>query len=53
MEKDKIIMVAAMAPWIHANKSEGFGNDSIEVTRDEILLKKFERELSQYLQLEG
>ena len=28
-------MVAAMAPWIHVNKSEGFGNDHIEVTRDE------------------
>ena len=29
-----------MAPWIHVNKSEGFGNDLIEVTRDE----KFEQE---------
>lgn len=33
-------MVSAMAPWIHVNKSEGFGNDLIEVTRDE----KFEQE---------
>lgn len=40
MEKGKIIMVAAMAPWIHVNKSEGFGNDLIEVTSDE----KFEQE---------
>nr|UWG20065.1 MAG: Putative binding domain, N-terminal [Bacteriophage sp.] len=35
MEKDKIIMVASMAPWIHVNKSNGFGNDSVEVTCDE------------------
>lgn len=33
-------MVSAMAPWIYVNKSEGFGNDLIEVTRDE----KFEQE---------
>ena len=24
-----------MAPWIHVNKSNGFGNDSVEVTCDE------------------
>lgn len=35
MEKDKIIMIASMAPWIHVNKSNGFGNDSVEVTCDE------------------
>ena len=34
-------MVTAMASWIHVNKSEGFGNDPIEVTRDE----KFEQGL--------
>lgn len=29
-------MVALMAPWIHVNKSSnGFGNDSVEVTCDE------------------
>jgi hypothetical protein len=28
-------MVASMAPWIHVNKSNGFGNDSVEVTCDE------------------
>lgn len=35
MEKGKIIRVAAMATWVHVNKSEGSGNDSMEVTRDE------------------
>lgn len=28
-------MVSAMAIWVHVNKSEGFGNDSMEVTCDE------------------
>lgn len=35
MEKDKIIIVASMAPWIHVNKSNGFGNDSVELTCEE------------------
>lgn len=34
MEKDKIIRVASLAPWIHVNKPNGFGHDSVEVTCD-------------------
>lgn len=40
MEKGKIIMVASMAPWIHVNKSNGFGNDSVEVTCDENMVEE-------------
>lgn len=33
-------MVASMAPWIHVNKSKGFGNDSVEVTCDENIVEE-------------